>query len=195
MNLLNNESNYFFPKENIIFKKYKTLNLIGKGCFGKVYSALNIVTKEEFAMKIESLKLEERILESEAYYLLFLQGFGIPKFITFGHTKTHNILIEELLDKSLNDIYIKTNRKCSLTEACLIAIQLIERLEWIHSKNIIYRDIKPENFLLGKKDPNIIYIIDFGLCKKYRSSKTGKHLLPKRTGRFNGTMKYASVNA
>ena len=195
MNLLNNESNYFFPKENIIFKKYKTLNLIGKGCFGKVYSALNIVTKEEFAMKIESLKLEEKILESEAYYLLFLQGFGIPKFITFGHTKTHNILIEELLDKSLNDIYIKTNRKCSLTEACLIAIQLIERLEWIHSKNIIYRDIKPENFLLGKKDPNIIYIIDFGLCKKYRSSKTGKHLLPKRTGRFNGTMKYASVNA
>jgi serine/threonine protein kinase len=68
-------------------------------------------------------------------------------------------------------------------------------LEWIHSKNIVYKDVKPENFLIGIKDPNVIYVVDFGLCKKYRSSKTGKHLLPKYTGKFTGTVVYASTNA
>ena len=71
-------------------------------------------------------------------------------------------------------------------------MQIIDRLEWIHSKDLIYRDIKPENFLIGIDDPNVIYIVDFGLCKKYRSSKTGKHVLPKMTGKFNGNIKYCS---
>ena len=63
-----------------------------------------------------------------------------------------------------------------MSDICLIGLQVLDRLEWIHSKDIIYRDIKPENFLIGIDDPNVIYIVDFGLCKKYRSSKTGKHL-------------------
>ena len=195
MNLLPLSEHSILSKKDLIFKKYKPIKLIGKGSFGNVYSVQNILTKETFAMKLESLKTADKILETEAFYLLSLQGFGFPKFISFGHNKSYNILIEELLDKSLDYIYIKRNRMCPIQEACLIAIQLIERFEFIHSKNIIYRDIKPENFLIGKKDPNVIYVIDFGLCKKYRSSKTGKHLLPKRTGKFNGTMKYASINA
>ena len=73
-------------------------------------------------------------------------------------------------------------------------MQLLDRLEWIHSKDIIYRDVKPENFLIGINDPNVIYVVDFGLCKKYRSSKTGKHILPKNTKKFNGTLRYASLN-
>lgn len=75
------------------------------------------------------------------------------------------------------------------------SLQIIDRLEFIHSKDIIYRDVKPENFLFGINDPNVLYIIDFRLCKKYRSSKTGKHLMPKLTGKFNGTLRYASPNA
>ena len=195
MNLLSQINDDVLSKNTLIFKKYKPIKLIGKGSFGKVYSVQNILTKENFAMKVESLKITDKILETEAFYLYSLQGFGFPKFISYGHNQTYNILIEELLDKSLDTIYIKRNRICPIQEACLIAIQLIERFEFIHSKNIIYRDIKPDNFLIGKKDPNVIYVIDFGLCKKYRSSKTGKHLLPKRTGKFNGTMKYASINA
>ena len=77
---------------------------------------------------------------------------------------------------------------------CLIAIQLIERLEFIHSKNIIYCDVKPENFMIGIKDPNVIYIVDFSLCKKYSSSKTGRHKLPKTTKKLSGTLKYCSIN-
>ena len=135
-------------------------------------------------------------MKTEAYYLFNLQGgIGIPKFISYGNTKNFNILIETLLDKSLYNLFVKNKKKCNITDICLIVHQILDRLEWIHSKDIIYRDIKPENFLIGKNEPNIIYVVDFGLCKKYRSSKTGKHIWQKITGKFNGTFIYSSPNA
>ena len=133
------------------------------------------------------------MLESEAYTLYTLQnGFGIPKLITYGHNKDYNILIETLLGDSLENIFIKRQLKCNIIDVCAVGIQILDRLEWIHSKNLIYRDIKPENFLVGINDPNVIYVIDFGLCKKYRSSKTGKHILPKVGRKFNGNFKFSS---
>ena len=184
-----------FLKENkIIFKKYKPLQKLGKGAFGKIYSTIRLEDKSVFAMKTEKRNAPRKMLEPEAYFLILLQGFGIPKLISFGHTKNYNILIETLLGKTLHDIFIKSKKICDLKDMCLIAIQLIERLEFIHSKNIIYRDVKPENFMIGIKDPNVIYIVDFGLCKKYRSSKTGKHMIQRDTKKFNGTLKYSSVN-
>ena len=194
-NILNELNDSFINENKIIFKKYKPIKVIGKGSFGKIYSTIRLSDKNVFAMKTEKKLSEKRILETEAYYLFTLQGFGIPKLITYGRTKNYNILIETLLGKSLYELFIKYRKPCNLINTCLIAIQLIERLEFIHSKNIVYRDVKPENFMIGIKDPNVIYIIDFGLCKKYRSSKTGKHILPKDTNKFCGTLKYASSNA
>jgi len=189
---LNEDS--FLRENQLIFKKYKIISKIGNGAFGKIYSVIRLKDKNVFAMKIEKKSPKLNILESEAYYLYLLQGFGIPKFITFGHVNNYNILIETLLDKSLYQLFIRKNYKCPIADVCLIGIQILERLEWIHSKDIIYRDVKPENFLIGINDPNVIYVVDFGLCKKFRSSKTGKHLLPRFTGKFNGTLKYASPN-
>ena len=184
----------FLEENKIIFKKYKPICKIGEGAFGNVYSTVRLKDKSVFAMKTEKKTSESKILESEAYYLFTLQGFGIPKLISFGHTKNYNVLIETLLDKSLKYLCIDKANKCNIIEICLIAFQLLDRLEWIHSKDLIYRDLKPENCLIGINDPNVIYIIDFGLCKKYRSTKTGKHILPKMTGKFNGNIKYCSPN-
>ena len=180
--------------KNLIFKKFKLINKIGHGSFGNIYSVKRIIDGKYFALKAEKKNVTNSVLESEAYFLFTLQGYGIPKFISFGHNKRYNILIEELLDKSLHYIFIQNKRKASLIDICLIGIQILDRLEWIHSKDIIYRDVKAENFLVGLKDPNVIYIIDFGLCKKFRSSKTGKHVLPKQYKTITGTMRYASLN-
>jgi serine/threonine protein kinase len=76
----------------------------------------------------------------------------------------------------------------------MISIQMLERLEYIHSKDYIHRDIKPHNFLMGLKDPNMLYIIDFGLAKKYRSKK-GKHIKFSITNNIIGTPRYCSYNA
>ena len=189
------ESDNFIEENKCIFKKYKPVKKIGRGSFGKIYHVVRLKDNAAFAMKVEKIDAIQKTLEREAYYLFTLQGgFGIPKLITFGRTKSYNILIETLLNKSLFDLFINKNNKFRLTDCCFIGIQILEILEWIHSKDIIYRDVKPENFLIGIKDPNAIYVVDFGLCKKYRSSKTGKHLLPKLTGKFSGTLIYASSN-
>ena len=192
------EKDNFLEDNTLIFKKYKPIKKIGYGASGNIYSTIRLSDKSVFAMKKEpkSKSKKRNFLELEAYNLYRLQGgLGIPKLITFGYVKNYNILIETLLDKSLFKIFIENKRKCHLYEVCLIGYQLLERLKWIHSKDLIYRDIKPENCLIGLSYPNVIYIVDFGLCKQYRSSKTGKHILPKSTGKFNGTLFYASPNA
>ena len=193
---MNESSNDFFLKEyKYIFKKYKPIKKIGEGCFGNIYSVIRLKDKSIFAMKTEKINTKEKMLESEAYILYNLQkGLGIPKLITYGRNKNYNILIETLLGKSLENIFIKRQLKCNIVDVCAVGIQIIDRLEWIHSNNIIYRDIKPENFLVGINDPNVIYVIDFGLCKKYRSSKTGKHILPKADSKFCGNLKFSSSN-
>ena len=187
-----NQEDNFLKNNNCIYKKYKPLQKIGHGSFGDVYLTKRIKDEKLFAMKVEKNNLKNKYLETEAYFLLILQGFGFPKFISYGRAKNYNILIETLLNKNLFEL-MKNQKKLNLKDVCLIGIQILDRLEWIHSKNIIYRDIKPQNFLIGKDDPNIIYIIDFGLCKKYRSSKTGKHILPRNTGLLHGTINFSSV--
>ena len=190
------EKDIFLIQNKLIFKKYRPIKLIGKGTFSNVYLSLNIKNKSYVAIKAEK-KMQKgvELLESEAFLLYSLRGFGIPKVLTYGRTKTYNILVLPLLGKSLLDLFILKNRSIDLNDICLIAIQILERIEWVHSKNIVYRDIKPENFLFGKTDPEVLYLIDFGLCRKYKSSNTGKHITQKNLGKFTGTSRYASVYA
>ena len=100
-----------------------------------------------------------------------------------------------LVGKSLLDIFIFSKKYDSLNDISSAAIQILDRIEWVHSNNYIYRDIKPENFQFGQKDKDVLYLIDFGFSKKYKSSKTGKHVLPKNIGHFIGTSRYASIYA
>ena len=71
----------------------------------------------------------------------------------------------------------------------------MSRIEYIHSKNFIHRDVKPDNFLMGLgKKGNLVYIIDFGLAKKYRDARTHQHIPYKENKNLTGTARYASIN-
>ena len=190
----NNNAPINFIKENqYIFKKYITIKKIGQGSSGNIYSVMRISDNELFAMKTEKINpTKKSYLNKEALYLHKLQSFGFPKILSYGRIKNYNILIESLLGKSLYDIYSKKNIKCNIKDLSYIALQILERLQWIHMKGVVYCDVKPENFLIGIKDPNMIYIIDFGLCRRYIYPKTGKHIKKVNTGQFNGTLKFAS---
>ena len=101
----------------------------------------------------------------------------------------------ELLDKSLEDLFQQCQKNFPLKTVCLIAQQMIDRLEYIHNKNIIHRDIKPDNFVMGLNLSHIVYILDFGLSKKYRSSRTHQHIRFCSNKKLTGTARYASINA
>ena len=159
----------------LIFRRFCLLENIGGGSFGTVFMGVNVKTQKKVAIKIEERKGEKTSLEKEAYILYYLRGPGLPEVITFGRTKKYNILVQTLLGKSLYDRFNDLNKKFTIKDNCMIGIQILERLEYIHSKNFIHRDVKPHNFLSGLKDESLIYIIDFGLAKKYRSER-GNHV-------------------
>ena len=188
------ENNSFIQKNEILFKKYKVIKKLGSGSFGDIYLGISLLNNSYVAIKTETKKIPNQHLETEAYFLYLLKSVGIPEILSFGKTKDYNILIEPFLGKSLYQLYEENNRYFRTKDICLMGIQILDRLEWIHSKNIIHRDIKPDNFLIGNKDPNTIYLIDFGLSSKYRSSKTGKHKKFGFTGKLTGTTKYSSAN-
>ena len=185
------------PTKAIIFNKYQIKKLIASTHFGYLYEGINIKTKEPVAIKFEKKASKFQLLESEAYMLFLLRGFGIPKLISYGKNSLFNILIEELLGLSIQAIWNnkKYMKKYQLKDICMIALQCLDRLEYIHSKDIIHRDIKPLNTTIGKEDPNLIYLIDFGFAHKFRSTRTGKHIRYKNIKKVLGSLRYLSINA
>mmetsp|Transcript_4248 Transcript_4248/g.4082 ORF Transcript_4248/g.4082 Transcript_4248/m.4082 type:complete len:211 (+) Transcript_4248:223-855(+) len=105
-------------------------------------------------------------------------------------------MVMELLGPSLEDVFKTSDRRMSTKSACMICDQMIQRIETVHNQDYIHRDIKPENFLFGLNDKeSTVYIIDFGLSKKYRESKTKQHIQYKDKKSLTGTARYASIYA
>ena len=184
-------------ENKIYFSKYKLDSKIGQGSFGKIYSAHNINNGELFALKLEKRNGANSLLEIETYILCYLKGEGIPFIKSFGFSGDYNVLVMELLGKSLEILFKENNSKFSLKTVCMLAEQMITRLEYIHKKYILHRDIKPDNFTIGRgKKSHIIYLIDFGLAKKYKSSKGNhEHIKYSENKKLIGTARYASINA
>ena len=183
--------------KKLLFNKYRIERIIYRTSQCLIYEGINIKNNESVAIKCGKRTEIINFLESEAYFLTYLKGFGIPKIISYGISGLYNILIEELLGLSIDSIWKlkkRANKRELLKDICMIAIQAIDRLEYIHSKNVIHRDIKPHNFLIGRKDPKIIYLIDFGFSRKYRSSRTGKHIKFQKLKHTCGSLTFLSMN-
>lgn len=178
-------------------ERYEIQNsfLLGKGSFGEIYVAKDISTRTYLALKLENQKSKQNQLKTEKYVLEAMSGIeGFPKIYSFGTQHDNNYLAMELLGPNLSDLFEFCKQRFSLQTVLLIGIQILSRIQELHSKNYIHRDIKPENFILGiENSSSLIYCIDFGLSKKYKDSKMDN--MPYRENRsLIGTARYASVN-
>ncbi|PKA64747.1 Casein kinase I isoform delta-like [Apostasia shenzhenica] len=182
--------------DRIIGGKYKLGRKIGSGSFGEIYLATHVDSFEIVAVKIENRKAKHPQLLYEAKLYTILQGgSGIPSIKWCGVDGEDNALALELLGPSLEDLFVYCGRKLSLKSVLMLADQMINRIEFVHSKGFLHRDIKPDNFLMGlSRKANQVYIIDFGLAKRYRDATTNRHIPYRENKNLTGTARYASCN-
>ncbi|KAF3625877.1 Casein kinase I isoform delta [Capsicum annuum] len=203
--------------------KFRLGRKIGSGSFGEIYLGTNVQTNEEVAIKLERYdkvgvtSVAKKMREARLGWLGYVKRrcadaplwrcerlavvgvrtgrAGIPNLKWFGVEGDYNVLVMDLLGPSLEDLFNFCSRKLSLKTVLMLADQMINRVEFVHAKSFLHRDIKPDNFLMGLgRRANQVYIIDFGLAKKFRDSNTHQHIPYRENKNLTGTARYASMN-
>ncbi|KAK3216104.1 hypothetical protein GRF29_8g2185534 [Pseudopithomyces chartarum] len=183
---------------NVVGVHYRVGKKIGEGSFGVIFEGTNLLNQQQVAIKFEPRKSDAPQLRDEYRTYKILVGCpGIPNVYYFGQEGLHNILVIDLLGPSLEDLFDHCNRKFSIKTVVMVAKQMLSRVQTIHEKNLIYRDIKPDNFLIGRpgsKSANVIHVVDFGMAKQYRDPKTKQHIPYRERKSLSGTARYMSIN-
>ena len=176
--------------------RYRLGKKIGTGAFGEIFEGTDIFDNSSVAIKLEHNSVKYPQLLFEAKLLKSIPGTGIPVMHWFGIAGEYNAMVMDLLGQNLEDLYNYCAKNFSLKTILMITIQMIERLKHVHDNHYIHRDIKPENFLIGKDTTaKTIYLLDFGLAKRYRDEYTHIHIPLKENRNLTGTARYASCNA
>jgi ligand-binding sensor domain-containing protein/tRNA A-37 threonylcarbamoyl transferase component Bud32 len=183
-----------FWKRQKYVGQFKLLDKIGAGGMGTVYKATNLMDRNQtVAVKVlrDDLFNDEssvKRFKQEAAIIDQLDHPNIIRIIERGQAKNNLFIAMEFLQGKTLSQKIQEKKKLGLNEAVHIMAQVADAMAKIHGKNIIHRDVKPDNIMLIEKagDPNFVKLLDFGLAKtQYQTRLT-------QTGIVIGTINYLS---
>ncbi|RWS28541.1 casein kinase I isoform gamma-3-like protein, partial [Leptotrombidium deliense] len=172
-------------------------NKIGSGSFGELRRATLSNSNEQLAIKLEKKSASDPKLHLEYNIYSFLgEQKGIPKVKLFGSCGDFYAILMQLLGHSLDYYHKQKKRQFTIETTAKIALQVIDRIECVHKKGVVYRDVKPDNFVFGTEetDENLLYIIDFGLSKLYVDPETKTHIKYNEDRHVVGTARFMSIN-
>uniref|UniRef100_G1PCL3 non-specific serine/threonine protein kinase n=1 Tax=Myotis lucifugus TaxID=59463 RepID=G1PCL3_MYOLU len=186
------------PANYVVKDRWKVLKKIGGGGFGEIYEAMDLLTRENVALKVESAQQPKQVLKMEVAVLKKLQGKDhVCRFIGCGRNEKFNYVVMQLQGRNLADLRRSQPRGTfTLSTTLRLGKQILESIEAIHSVGFLHRDIKPSNFAMGRLPSTYrkCYMLDFGLARQYTNT-TGDVRPPRNVAGFRGTVRYASVNA
>ncbi|KAI0659752.1 kinase-like protein [Cubamyces menziesii] len=182
---------------------YQVTHLLGGGSSGDVVRAFNTLTGEDVAIKLSRRPSDESLVSTSVEYEISVYKLipnGIPGFPSIhysGQDANHNVIVMDILGPSLDALRRTCRGTFTLRTICMLADQMLHRLEFLHSRCLVSCDVKPQNFAMGaaNKDANTVYIFDFALAKLYIDRETGQHLPFCKRRHAKGTIRYASVAA
>ncbi|PNF21858.1 Tau-tubulin kinase-like protein Asator [Cryptotermes secundus] len=183
---------------HVVKERWKVVRKIGGGGFGEIYEGLDLVTKEQVALKVESARQPKQVLKMEVAVLKKLQGKEhVCRFIGCGRNDRFNYVVMQLQGKNLAELRRAQPRGAfSLSTTLRLGLQILRAIDSIHQVGFLHRDIKPSNFSVGRLPHNArkVYMLDFGLARQYTTA-TGEVRAPRAAAGFRGTVRYASINA
>lgn len=183
---------------HVVKERWKVVRKIGGGGFGEIYEGLDLVTKEQVALKVESARQPKQVLKMEVAVLKKLQGKEhVCRFIGCGRNDRFNYVVMQLQGKNLAELRRAQPRGAfSLSTTLRLGHQILHAINSIHQVGFLHRDIKPSNFSIGRLPSNCrkVYMLDFGLARQYTTA-TGEVRAPRAAAGFRGTVRYASINA
>ncbi|XP_026551658.1 tau-tubulin kinase 1 [Pseudonaja textilis] len=186
------------PANYVVKDRWKVLKKIGGGGFGEIYEAMDLLTRENVALKVESAQQPKQVLKMEVAVLKKLQGKDhVCRFIGCGRNEKFNYVVMQLQGRNLADLRRRQPRGTfTLSTTLRLGKQILESIEAIHSVGFLHRDIKPSNFAMGRLPSTYrkCYMLDFGLARQYTNTN-GEVRPPRNVAGFRGTVRYASVNA
>ncbi|XP_053700656.1 tau-tubulin kinase 2 isoform X2 [Synchiropus splendidus] len=183
---------------SVVKERWKVTKKIGGGGFGEIYEALDLLTRANVALKVESAQQPKQVLKMEVAVLKKLQGKNhVCRFVGCGRNDRFNYVVMELQGRNLADLRRSMTRATfSISTTLRLGRQMLEAIESIHSVGFLHRDIKPSNFAMGRFPTTCrtCYMLDFGLARQFTNSSQEVRP-PRPVAGFRGTVRYASVNA
>ena len=189
-------------KKKIILSHYLVKEKLGEGAFGEIYLATYLKDNSEVALKIENALSKRSQLLYESKFITELikskklgEEINIPQVYNIGREGNSYVMVMDYLGASLEEMLNTCNRRFSVKTTIMIGLEMLKLIEFIHSKGVLHRDIKPDNFLVGRgSNQDKIYMIDFGLAKRYINKEDQSHIPYRDNKDLTGTARYASIN-